>query len=55
LLDRKPPALVANAVQDEFEIWPLCDRIPQTAQDIRCWIAVNGDVVDLGELGTSLS
>ena len=54
-LDRKPLALVADTIQDEFQIRPLGERIPQPAQDICFWIAVNGDVVDVGERGTSLS
>ena len=54
-LDRKPFALVTDTIQNEFQIRPLSDRISQPAQEICFWIAVNGDVVDLGELGASLS
>ena len=54
-LDRKPLALVADTIQDQLQIGPLGERIPQPAQNICFWIAVNCDVVDVGELGTCLS
>jgi hypothetical protein len=54
-LDRKPLPLVADTIHDEFKIWLLGDRITQTAQDIRLWIAVDSDVVDVIESDAGLS
>ena len=54
-LDRKPLALVAHTIQNEFKIWALGDRILQTTQDIRFRITVDRDVVDVGQFGTHLS
>ena len=54
-LDRKPLALVAHTIQNEFKIWALGDRILQTTQDVRLRITVDRDVVDVGQSGTRLS
>ena len=53
--NRKPLALVAHTIQNEFKIWALGDRILQTTHDIRFRIAVDRDVVNVGELDTRLS
>src|SRR5262249_25567807 len=53
-LNRKPLALVVDAIPDEFQIRSLSNRIPEAAQDIRLRIAVDRDMVDLGQRSTGL-